>query len=227
MSNSFDTLWEKKYRENPNYRNRYPYDEIVSFIYNYKPPTQSNCDIRILEIGCGCGNNLWFAAREGFSIAGIDGSQTAIEYAKNRFSKENLSGDLRVGNMTSLPYNDNDFDLILDRGAFTLLPDVAASKCIDEVHRTLKYNGYFYCSPFSDRDSSFYRNPDPDGLVRDIKVGTILGGSQYRFYSLQQIRELFRDKWKFESIKHMEETEMITHHRVTRSEWRVIVKKSC
>ena len=34
-----------------------------------------------------------------------------------RFEREGLSGDLRVGNFTSLPFDDNSFDLVIDRAS--------------------------------------------------------------------------------------------------------------
>jgi cyclopropane fatty-acyl-phospholipid synthase-like methyltransferase len=43
-------------------------------------------EIKILELGFGTGANLWFAAREGFSVFGVEGSKTAVSIAKN-FSK--------------------------------------------------------------------------------------------------------------------------------------------
>ncbi len=44
--------------------------------------------IKILEVGCGPGANLWFMAREGFSVYGIDGSEHAIELARRRLDSE-------------------------------------------------------------------------------------------------------------------------------------------
>ena len=46
---------------------------------------------------CEAGNNLWFAAREGFRGAGTDGSPSAIEYASKRLADEGLTGDLHAG----------------------------------------------------------------------------------------------------------------------------------
>ena len=35
-------------------------------------------DIRILEVGCGSGANLWMIAKEGFDAYGLDASSAAI-----------------------------------------------------------------------------------------------------------------------------------------------------
>src|SRR5258708_37026345 len=110
---TFDEIWARRY-ENPKYRNFYPYTEVVSFVFR-NAPQKPKAETHILEIGCGTGNNLWFAAREGFSGSGIDASETAINFAKDRFASEGLKADLRVGDFTKLPFTDRMFDLALDR----------------------------------------------------------------------------------------------------------------
>ena len=105
---AFNPIWEKEIYGQGRQLGRYPYDAVVSFVFRYAPRDRERSAVRILEIGCGAGNNLWFAAREGFSVTGIDGSATAIDYARKRFAEEGLSGDLRVGDFTALPFEDNE-----------------------------------------------------------------------------------------------------------------------
>ena len=72
-----------------------------------------------MEIGCGAGNNLWFAAREGFNVSGIDISHSAIEYAKERLLNDELAADLQVGCFNKLPWEDSSQDLGIDHCATT------------------------------------------------------------------------------------------------------------
>src|SRR3954451_16714670 len=94
-SASFDTSWEERYQRGAALV-RYPYDFVVQFVNRY-PPDKPREETLVLEVGCGAGNNLWFAAREGFQVAGIDGSAAAIAYARRRFEQDGLTGDLLVG----------------------------------------------------------------------------------------------------------------------------------
>ncbi len=90
----------------------------------------------------------------------------------------------------------------------------------------LKPGGLFQCSPYSDRDSSYYRSPDPDGAVRDITAGSITGGSQTCFYGLEDVRRLFRHSWEIRSLRHVEEVEMLQPQRTFHCEWLVVAKKN-
>jgi SAM-dependent methyltransferase len=110
-----DPVWEDDIYSKGSMRTRYPYDTVISFVHRMRPRTRSIAETSIVEVGCGSANNLWFAAREGFQVSGIDGSTSAIQYANERFKTEGLTGDLRVGDFTTLPWADESHDLAIDR----------------------------------------------------------------------------------------------------------------
>ena len=120
-------------------------------ISNFKSANKKQCmrmdkknEIRVLEVGCGAGNNLWFAAREGLLVSGIDASSAAINYAKNRFREENLEGDFRIGDFTDLPFDDHFFDLVIDRAAITSTGLSNSLKAIKEVNLDLEQLPTFF-----------------------------------------------------------------------------------
>lgn len=223
--NSFDSVWEDRYKDNPAYRNHYPWSSIVSYVYRNKPKNKENSAIRILEVGCGNGNNLWFAAREGFVVSGIDGSQTAISYAQEWFHREGLAGDFRVGDFTKLPFDDGCFDMVIDRSALTFCGAPAINDAIGEIWRVLCPDGKFLFNPMSDRCSSFDGVPDQDGCYRKVCSGTIVPGAQIKFYSIREIRELFQDKWIIHQIIHNEQMSFHVPERTIHADWYVEVMK--
>lgn len=223
--NSFDSVWESRYKDNPRYRNHYPWSAVVSFVYINRPKNKEAKDIRILEVGCGNGNNLWFAAREGFNVSGIDGSQTAIAYAKAWFAREGLAGDFRVGDFTSLPFEDNYFDIVIDRSALTFCGKPAIDNAIKEIWRVLCPEGKFLFNPMSDRCSSFDGVPDQDGCYRKVRYGTIVPGAQIKFYSIREIRELFQGSWVVNQILHNEQMSFHAPERIIHADWQVEVMK--
>lgn len=79
---------------------KYPGESLIRFIAkNYYSRVRS--EIKILEIGCGTGANLWYFAKEGFRTYGIDGSKKAISIANQRLNDEKLHAELIVGDILS------------------------------------------------------------------------------------------------------------------------------
>ena len=64
---------------------------------------QFRSQVKILEVGCGPGANIWYLAREGFDVYGIDGSSTGIAKAQAFLKKENLNAHLSIGDVNKLP----------------------------------------------------------------------------------------------------------------------------
>ena len=157
-------IWERK--NGAGHRQLYPWDMVVSFVFRHAPRDRARADVHILEVGCGTASNLWFAAREGFSVAGIDASAAAIAAARERFNADGLSGDLRVGSFTELPFPDASFDLVIDRGAITCVGLGAGRRAVTEAKRVLRSGGFFLLSnPYAvSHSSAAAGRRDPDGL---------------------------------------------------------------
>lgn len=223
---SFDPIWENNIYGEGKHLNRYPYDKIVTFIFRNMPRNKPRNECRILEIGCGAGNNLWFCAREGFSVYGIDGSQSAIQYAKERFEQENLAGDFRVGDFMELPYQDDFFDLVIDRGSLTCAGISVAEKAIDEIHRVLGVGGKFFFNPYSERHTSFISSDiQEDNLNHNIQHGTLVGVGQICFYGMRDIKKLISKRWNTINLEHIEITNLTNKHQTAHAEWQITLEK--
>ncbi len=218
-------VWESIYSEG-RALNRYPFDSVVQFIYRNYSRSKPRQETRILEIGCGAGNNLWFAAREGFSVAGVDGSQSAIEYAQKRFAEDGLHGDLRVADFIHLPFSDDSFDFVIDRAALTCSTFSDARKTIAEVRRVLISGGKFYFTPYSDRHSSFISGkPGQDGRTVDISGGTLTGIGPITFYGKRDVLDMFADGWKMVGLRHIEIIEEMEPEYLVHAEWLAVAEK--
>jgi SAM-dependent methyltransferase len=221
---TFDPIWEQKYAAG--HAQRYPWDSVVSFVFRHAPRDKPRSQVRILEVGCGAGSNLWFAAREGFQVAGVDASESAVATARERFRKDGLECDLRAADFTRLPFQDGTFDLAIDRGALTCCDFLSAQRAIGEIHRVLVPEGKFFFNPYSDRHSSFASGtPGKDGLRLNISKGTLVDAGQLCFYGRQQVEKALSIHWNILNIQHLELTEMISPDYSIHAEWRVIVGK--
>ncbi len=223
-SRTFDPIWEKKYQNG--HCQKYPWDVVVSFVYRYAPKNLKQSEVKILEVGCGTSSNLWFAAREGFQVTGIDASESAIKYAMHRFEEEGLNCDLRVGDFTQLPFDSDTYDLVFDREAITCCGLSAAKFVINEIYRVLKQNGKFLFNPYSNKHSSALSGENgPDGLVYNISSGTLVDCGQLCFYDRENIDNLFQNGWKILKKQHLEQVEEIENKQQIHAEWRVVAEK--
>lgn len=221
---TLDPIWEEKYSDG--LKVKYPYDSVVTFVFRNRPRNLDIADTKVLEVGCGTGNNIWFLAREGFQAFGLDGSTSAIEAAREILALEGLSAQLKVGDFTSLPYEDECFDLVIDRGSITCCGFSAAAKTIDEIRRCLKPGGKFFFNPYSDMHSSFASgNLTDDGVVKDITAGTMTGVGQICFYGKRQAMALLSNGWDIETIEHMVQSDVTKAETTHHAEWRIIAKK--
>lgn len=96
----------------------------------------------LLEIGCGAGAVLGILGQAfpGLKLAGIDLESKQIEYANNHLDNLNLNDlDLRVGDATNLPWQDNQFDHIYAIWFLEHLPDPL--QVLKEAIRVLKPGG--------------------------------------------------------------------------------------
>jgi SAM-dependent methyltransferase len=78
---------------------------------------------RVLDVGCGVGVFLGLVADRGAEPHGIDASEALIAFARERLPE----ADLRVGEMESLPYEDDTFDLVTGFTSFFFANDMVAA----------------------------------------------------------------------------------------------------
>lgn len=97
----------------------------------------------VLDIGCGAGLDTLLAARmvgpEG-RVVGMDVTQAMIDKAGANLSVLGLQNvTFQLGEAESLPFPNNDFDVVISNGVFNLTLD--KEKALKEAHRVLKPGG--------------------------------------------------------------------------------------
>ncbi len=184
--------WEETFASRP--WGRYPSEDLVRFMARRFGQTADRSVLRVLEIGCGPGANLWFLGREGYAVAGIDGSPTAIRLARERLAAEGVApgADLRVGDFATLPWPDATFDAVLDIEALyaNRLATIRAS--IAEVRRVLKPKGAFFAKLFGTATTGFGTGQELEthGFACPIE-GPCAGQVVAHFFDEAEIGSLF------------------------------------
>jgi len=146
-------IWEEIFQNNE--WGKYPSVPVIRFIARnfYKVPDRKK--IKILEIGSGTGTNLWFCAREGFMVYGIDGSMTAVERMKDRFQNEHLTEmlvDAKVGDyFDKLDEFENDsLNAIIDSESLYCNSFEKSHEIIKKAFTKLKSGGVMMSLTFAD-----------------------------------------------------------------------------
>jgi SAM-dependent methyltransferase len=78
---------------------------------------------RVLDIGCGTGVFLQLAAQRGAQVWGLDASDALLQIARRRVP----AAQLYAGEMQSLPFDDDSFDLVCGFNAFFFAQDMVAA----------------------------------------------------------------------------------------------------
>ena len=178
---------------------RYPNEELLRFFgRNYfRIPQVKRGDIRVLELGCGSGANLWMVAREGFDAHGIDFSESAIGLADRMQGHWWVKFKARHGDMAAIDAPDKSFDVVYDVFSAYCLSTRDFRKCLDEVRRVLKPGGRFF-SYYPSKGSQMFREADhaqmlDDSTLNGVPDGGPFSGNTYPFRfidTLEYKREL-------------------------------------
>lgn len=214
-------VWNTAFGERPGLLGRCPYDYVASFLFRFAPAGALLTDVSVLEVGFGGGANLWFAARQGFRVAGIDVSDHAVEAARAMLAGEGLDGDLRRAAFTALPFDDGSFDLAFDRCALTYASPPEAQVAVAEIQRVLRPGGRFLFNPYSDTSSAAGGPSAHDGRGA---WSPVVGRAAVRFYGRADIEALL-DGWKILEIVHVEEVDQTTVPPVVRAQWRAVAER--
>lgn len=141
---------------------------------------------RLLEIGCGLGNDLCQIARRHVDATGIDIAPRAVELAQQHLAMHNLNATVLLANCEDLPFASDSFDIVYSSGVIQHTPDINAS--VSEIFRVLRpggtlviilYHRYSWFNLLSKITRTNIEFADADApIIRD--------------FSRRQLRRLFR-----------------------------------
>lgn len=151
-----------------------------------------------LEVGCGNGKNMMF--RSDIKIEGIDICDKFVDMCK----KKNLN--VVQGDMTNLPYKDEQFDFVFSIAVLHHLDTLEKRiQAIKEMFRVCKKDGNIFVLvwAFEQEESSKRKFKSKDEMVSWFSRED--GNTYYRYYHLYSKDELEREfeftKNKFNIIK--------------------------
>lgn len=216
-----DKIWEELFRTHE--WGKYPPESVVRFVARnfYSAPERGR--IRLLDAGCGPGACSWFMAREGFQVSGIDGSPSAIKFAKERLAAEGLEADFRVGDYTSMPWANELFDGAVDNVSFYANYLADWQRAVDETHRVLKPGGLFFTSSFTTNTWGYGTGRMVEtGSFTDIPDGPFFQRGLAHFITENQLRDLLH---RFSRVEMERESRTLANQNKLVEVWIAIAVK--
>jgi SAM-dependent methyltransferase len=134
---SKDNIWDglhEKYKqtdwiEKPNI--------FAEEVFGYLPESG-----RLLDIGCGQGQDSRFFVSKGFQVTGIDISETALEEARNKQGSTDLEFK-QVDVSQGLPFGNEEFEIVYAHLSLHYFDSVTTNKIFAEITRVLRPGGIF------------------------------------------------------------------------------------
>lgn len=125
----WDGVWEKTTLERP------LHNQLLSSIAEHI----SFSEATILEIGCGSAVDSIKMAQDGATVYATDYSLPALNHARQNRDRQKVEMELVAGDLFSLPYPSQSFDLIFSQGLLEHFTEV--DKAVAEQMRVLKPGG--------------------------------------------------------------------------------------
>lgn len=134
---------------------------------------------RVLDSGCGTGENSLLAAGRGAEVTGIDISSAAIARARAKASSRGLSARFEVADALDLGALELTADTVIDSGVFHVFGDEDRGRYVASLGGVLRAGGFCYLMCFSDRQPGVWG----PRRVREV-----------------ELRAAFSDGWDVESV---------------------------
>jgi len=120
---------------------------------------------RILEVGCGVGMTPWRLAKEyDCYLVGVELSEEMIAWSKKRAEREKVTDrtEFRVADAEQLPFEDNNFDIVLSESVTAFPED--KQKVVNEYAWVTKPGGFIGMN-----EGTWLNYPPPQDLVQYIR----------------------------------------------------------
>lgn len=108
---------------------------FIEYVCELKP------GMKILDLGCGGGDQAIVFARKGYAVTGIDIASPLIDYARKQFAEANLPGEFLVGDMRAIDYTDRFDAVTILSGTFGFFSENENLGVLQSIQRALKPGG--------------------------------------------------------------------------------------
>lgn len=192
--------WEKE--ENKDFWINCPAEDSYYIAHKWKKEGKN----RILDLGCGLGRHSVLFGKLGFDVTGLDLSEEAVEYTKQRMIKEGLNFNDVVGDMQDLPFEEATFDAIWSYMVISHTDTKGFKKILNEIKRVSKDNAGIFITLCSKETWSYkdagYPKIDENSIIKTGE-GPEKGIVHY-YVDLDDILNFMSDDFEIVRIRHID-----------------------
>jgi SAM-dependent methyltransferase len=105
---------------------------------------------RVLDVGCGTGDNALFLAERGFSVTGVDSAPSAVAAARAKARERGLEVSFVLMDALELARLTERFDTAVDSGLLHVFSDEDRARLIRGLHAVLVPGGSYHLLCFNE-----------------------------------------------------------------------------
>lgn len=135
---------------------------------------------RVLDLGCGSGDNALLAAGLGLETLGVDAAPSAIDLARRKAKEHGSSARFEVWDVLRLDTLGEQFDTVIDVGLFHCFLPEDRAELVRSIGSVVVPGSRYFLMCFSDRQ------PGDQGPHR---------------VSEAELRDAFAEGWRFDSLE--------------------------
>ena len=231
MKNNFKEEWENSFKNRDNFI-FYPDEDVIRFVSKYirkrvgldefENKLDNLSDIKLLDLGCGIGPNLFFCKEMGVDTYGVDLSLNAINYLLKIAKEKNIDiseNKVIQSDVSMLPFKDEFFEFVIARSVLDSVDANTAKKGFLEVARVMKKDSYFYCDVWSDEDNLHDNNFTGEEIIKTKHEE----GTFQLYYNEEKIKYMTESNFKIIECKLIKYTDLLS--KEYKSRFQLVFKK--
>jgi SAM-dependent methyltransferase len=163
---------------------------------------------KVLDVGCGTGENALFLGQLGLDVLGLDLSSVAIAEARMKAQARGVMARFVVGTALDLPSLEETFDTVIDSGLLHILSDADRARLVAGLYVVLRSGGYLHLLAFNEHASwpgprrltqaeirtTFEQGWEVDAIsASHFEVVNRSGGAEAWLASIRRLPTLLRD----------------------------------
>jgi SAM-dependent methyltransferase len=145
---------------------------------------------RVLDAGCGTGEQTLLAAAHGADAVGVDVSGLAVRRAREKAAERGVVARFEVGDALRLADLGLTFDTIMDSGVFHVFDDEDRARYVTSLASVLRPGGRCYLACFSDRQPGTWgpRRVSQDELRASFSHGWTVASIEAEVFEVNEAR---------------------------------------